>query len=105
MTYETVLKALSDPTRRRLVERLRERPRSVNELAQGVSVSQPAVSQHLSVLKEAGLVQVRTEGTRRIYSLSPVGLLELQAYIERLWDDALNAFQKAAEEKSKGETP
>lgn len=66
-------------------------------------VSQPAVSQHLKVLKKAGLVKVRKEGARRIYSLAPDGLIELRRYIENLWDDVLAAFQRAAENQPKGD--
>lgn len=92
------LEALAHPTRRSLFERLRGGPCSVNELAAAVPVSQPAVSQHLRVLKEARLVKVRKEGNRRIYSLDPAGLAELRSYFEELWGDVLTAFQEAAEQ-------
>ncbi|MEJ2599755.1 MAG: metalloregulator ArsR/SmtB family transcription factor [Anaerolineales bacterium] len=85
--------ALGDPTRRRLFERLREGPCSVGELAAIVPVSQPAVSQHLRVLKEAHLVKVEKKGQQRIYSLNPSGLAELRHYVDALWDDALHAFE------------
>jgi DNA-binding transcriptional ArsR family regulator len=91
------LEALSDPTRRRLFELLRDGPRSVNELTAALPVSQPAVSQHLAVLKEARLVRVQVHGNRRIYSLEPQGLSELRDYVEGLWEDVLKAFQEAAE--------
>jgi DNA-binding transcriptional ArsR family regulator len=91
--------ALGDPTRRAIFERLRQGPRSVGELAEGLPVSRPAVSQHLRVLKEAALVSERREGTRRIYSLNPGGLLELRAYFDRFWDDMLADFKAAAERK------
>lgn len=96
MTYEKTINALSDPTRRALLESLREGPRSVGELARDVPVSQPAVSQHLRVLREAGLVTHRKEGAKRIYSLSTTGLSELRAYVESLWSDVLVAFEQAA---------
>jgi DNA-binding transcriptional ArsR family regulator len=91
--------ALGDPTRRAIFERLRLGPRSVGELAEGLPVSRPAVSQHLRVLKEARLVTERPDGTRRIYSLNPGGLLELRAYFDQFWDDMLADFKTAAERK------
>ena len=93
------LEALAHPTRRALFERLRGGPSSVNELAAAVPVSQPAVSQHLRVLKEARLVRVRKEGNRRIYSLDHTGLAELRSYFDELWGDVLTAFQEAAEQQ------
>lgn len=92
------LEALADPTRRAIYEQLREGPRTVNELAASLPVSQPAVSQHLRVLKEARLVRVRKQGNRRIYSLRPDGLAELRDYVEGLWEDVLGAYQEAAAE-------
>jgi len=89
--------ALGDPTRRRIFERIRQSPCSVTELVETVSVSQPAVSQHLKVLREAQLVTVVKRGQKRIYQLNPNGLLELRQYIEGLWDDALQAFEAEAE--------
>jgi DNA-binding transcriptional ArsR family regulator len=83
VTHDAVLNALGDPTRRSVYERLRSGPRSVGEIADGLPVSRPAVSQHLRVLKEAGLVEERREGTKRIYSLAPQGLVEVRAYFER----------------------
>jgi DNA-binding transcriptional ArsR family regulator len=100
VTYHRVLSALSDPTRRALLERLRERPHSVGELAHRLPVSQPAVSQHLRVLREARLVTPRREGARRIYSLDPTGLDELRAYVESLWSDVLDAYSTHFEERS-----
>lgn len=91
------IEALGDPTRRKLFERLGEGPCSVNQLVDTVSVSQPAVSQHLRVLKEAGLVEVRKRGNRRIYSIDRRGLSELRLYVESLWDDVLKAYQEASE--------
>jgi DNA-binding transcriptional ArsR family regulator len=89
--------ALGDPTRRRLFEQLRQGPCSVTELISIVPISQPAVSQHLKVLREARLVRVEKRGQQRIYHLNPVGLAELRAYVERLWDDVLRAFGEEAE--------
>jgi DNA-binding transcriptional ArsR family regulator len=103
MTYEDALAALADPTRRKVFERLRDGPRPVNVLAAGLPVSRPAVSQHLKALKAAGLVQERSEGTRRIYSVRREGLVELRDWIDRLWGDALEAF-KAEAEKPEGES-
>ncbi len=97
MAYATAMDALGDPTRRAVFERLRRGPRSVGELAEGLPVSRPAVSQHLRVLKEAGLATERREGTRRIYSLNPGGLLELRAYFDQFWDQMLADFKTAAE--------
>ena len=104
MTDISPIEALSDPTRRRLFERLRSSPCSVSELVQAVPVSQPAVSQHLSVLRETRLVQVRKQGQQRIYSIDPQGLAELRDYIESFWDTILDAFQEAAEKSAKEET-
>jgi DNA-binding transcriptional ArsR family regulator len=92
-----VLDALGDPTRRTIFERVAARPRPVVELTRGLGVSRPAVSQHLRVLKEAGLVQDRQEGTRRIYSADTRGVKALRDYLDRFWDRTLAAFQEAAE--------
>ncbi len=92
-----VLHALADPTRRAIVERLRETPDSVEEIARGLPVSRPAVSQHLAVLKQSGLVSERRAGRRRVYRLEPDGLAALRAYVERLWDDVLSAYAAAAD--------
>lgn len=97
MSNITSLDALADPTRRQIYELLRNRPHSVNELAEALPISQPAVSQHLKVLKAARLVQVQRFGNRRIYSLNPEGLVELRAYVEGLWEDVARAYQQAAE--------
>ena len=96
MTNIHPMNALGDPTRRRLFERIRQGPCTVTELVATVSVSQPAVSQHLKVLREAQLVSVVKQGQRRIYQLNPNGLQELRHYIEGLWDDALQAFEDEA---------
>jgi DNA-binding transcriptional ArsR family regulator len=102
MAYTDVIQALGDPTRRTVFERLREGPRSVGDLAAGLPVSRPAVSQHLRVLKEAGLVGERREGTRNFYSVNGDGLAELRAYFEGFWDEALAAFKAAAESDEGG---
>ncbi len=101
MAYGQTLEVLADPTRRAVFERLRGGPRPVVELAKGLPVSRPAVSQHLKVLKRAGLVQDRTEGTRRIYSVRPEGLTHLRAWLDGFWDDALTAFKAEAERKGR----
>jgi DNA-binding transcriptional ArsR family regulator len=100
MAYEAALAALSDPTRRQVFERLRAGPRSVGAIARGLPVSRPAVSQHLRVLKEAGLVTDRPEGTRRIYYIDPDGLGALRAWLDRFWDEALANFHAEVEGKS-----
>ena len=89
--------ALADPTRRAIFERLRHGPLTVGRLARGLPVSRPAVSQHLRVLEEAGLVVPRAEGTRRFYRIETKGLEELRRYLERFWDDVLDAFRNEAE--------
>jgi DNA-binding transcriptional ArsR family regulator len=93
MTYEKVLRCLSDPTRRQVFERLRAGPQSVGTLARGLPVSRPAVSQHLKALKNAGLVNDRPVGTRRVYYIDPDGLGELRRWLDRSWNDALKAFK------------
>jgi DNA-binding transcriptional ArsR family regulator len=101
MAYGNALAVLADPTRRRVFERLRHGPRAVNVIAAGLPVSRPAVSQHLKVLKSAGLVEERNEGVRRIYSLRREGLLELREWLDSFWDDALEAFKLEAERSHK----
>jgi DNA-binding transcriptional ArsR family regulator len=90
--------ALADPTRRMIFERVAERPRAVGELAAGLPVSRPAVSQHLRALKLAGLVLDRPEGNRHIYSLDPTGVQALHSYLDRFWNQALAAFQSTVEQ-------
>lgn len=92
------LEALGDGTRRRIVTLLRERPRSVGELADSLPVSQPAVSQHLRILREAALVRTRAEGRRRIQELDPVGFGVLRSWVETFWDGALGAFRASFDE-------
>jgi DNA-binding transcriptional ArsR family regulator len=92
-----VLDALGDPTRRAVLELLRNGERPVGELATALPVSRPAVSQHLRVLRGAGLVTERRDGTRRLYRVDPEGLAALRAYLETYWSDVLAAFKEAAE--------
>lgn len=89
--------ALGDPTRRAIFELLADGPRAVGELARELPVSRPAVSQHLKVLKEAGLVVDRQVGTRRLYQIDPDGVAALRAYFDRFWNQSLAAFKKAVE--------
>ena len=95
MVYEKALSALADPTRRTILELLQERPRAVGEIASHLPVSQPAVSQHLRVLREAGLVDHTQDGARRIYRPCPEGLDDLRAYVDALWDGVLEAFAQS----------
>lgn len=88
---------LGDPTRRMIFELLARRPRSVGELASELPVSRPAVSQHLRVLKDGGLVIDRAEGTRRVYRVNPAGIAALRSWLDLLWDNALTNFQKGVE--------
>ena len=101
VTYQSTLAALAHPTRRRVFEGLRRGPRSVGELARDLPVTRPAVSQHLRVLKDAGLVDERRAGTRNYYSVNGGGLAELRRYLDDFWDDALDSFQRAAENERK----
>jgi DNA-binding transcriptional ArsR family regulator len=94
--------ALADPTRREIFSRLATRPRSVTDLASELPVSRPAVSQHLRVLKEAELVQVRAEGTRRIYAVDPDGLRAMRTELESFWSTALTNFKRLAETEPSG---
>jgi DNA-binding transcriptional ArsR family regulator len=98
---EAALSALADPTRRQIFERLRAGPRPVGLLARGLAVSRPAVSQHLAVLKSAGLVKDQPEGTRRVYEIDPKGLGAIRAWLDQFWDAPLAAF-KAEVEGRKG---
>jgi DNA-binding transcriptional ArsR family regulator len=98
---ERVFAALTDPTRRTIFERLRSGPRHVGEIARGLPVSRPAVSQHLKVLKDAGLVNDRSEGTRRIYYIDPKGLGAMRAWLDQFWETALAAFAAEVERTEK----
>ena len=100
MTYQTAFAALSDPTRRAVFEHLAARPSAVGALAERLPVSRPAVSQHLKILSNAGLITVRAEGTRRIYAASPEALAELRAWLDDMWGQALQAFSDAAEKET-----
>ena len=91
------LAALADPSRRAIFEALRDGPRAVGELAADLPISRPAVSQHLKVLKEAGLVTDRAVGTKRLYRLEPAGIAALRAYLDGMWSDALKSFAELAE--------
>ena len=95
------LAALGDPTRRAIFERLADRPLAVVEIARDLPVSRPAVSQHLKVLKDAGLVIDRAAGTRRIYQLDPDGVGALRAYLDQFWNRSLMAFKTAVEQREK----
>jgi DNA-binding transcriptional ArsR family regulator len=100
-TYaEQVLDALGDPTRRKIFKRLRSGARSVGEIAEGMDVSRPAVSQHLKVLKSARLVSDRAEGTRRLYSIDSRGIEAVRGWLEGFWDEALDAFKEMAEREA-----
>ncbi|MEM9231477.1 MAG: metalloregulator ArsR/SmtB family transcription factor [Pseudomonadota bacterium] len=92
MAYEQILVALADPTRRALLEDLRTGPRAVVRLADRHPISRPAVSQHLRVLEQAGLVTVQSQGTTRLYQANPAGLAPLRAYLDEVWGDVLDAF-------------
>jgi DNA-binding transcriptional ArsR family regulator len=98
------LETLGDPTRRSIFERLVVHPQSVRELADGMPVSRPAVSQHLKLLKQSGLVVDRAAGTRRVYSVNPAGVAAMRAYLDRMWDTALSAFTIAVEDQDDQES-
>jgi DNA-binding transcriptional ArsR family regulator len=93
--------ALGDATRREIMEQLRRGPRPVGEIAAALPVSRPAVSQHLRVLKEAGLVTERRQGTRRIYRVEPKAIADLRAYFDSFWEQALAGFKAAAEKEGR----
>jgi DNA-binding transcriptional ArsR family regulator len=99
MAYLSAFAALADPTRRAIFERLHRAPASVNEIAEGLPVTRPAVSQHLNAPMLAGLIAGRTEGTRRVYSVDPEGLKELRLWLEQFWR-AVGTFAKKIEEPS-----
>ena len=96
MTYDNALTALADPTRQKIVEQLRAGPKTVGALGKHLPVSRPAVSQHVKVLSDAGLLDVSVEGTRRFYRLSPQGIAAVRNYLDQLWGDALSAFEAYA---------
>lgn len=101
MAYGQAIAALADPTRRTVLERLRKGPQPAGALARGLDVSRPAVSQHLRVLEDAGLVSARREGTRRIYQVELQGLAEVRRYLDTFWTDVLEAFRAEAERPAK----
>jgi len=93
--------ALGDPTRRAIFERLADGPKAVGQIAAELPVSRPAVSQHLKVLKQAGLVTDRAQGTRRLYQLNPQGIQDLRAYFDQFWNQALASFKEAVEKEER----
>ena len=97
--YDNAFNALGDPTRRAIFERLRNKELSVAEIAEGLPVSRPAVSQHLKVMKEAKLITITKEGTRSICQIDPDGIIAMRAYLNQFWDSALAAFKSAAEKE------
>src|SRR5690242_11799277 len=97
MAYGDSLTALADPTRRKIFERLRRGPQAVGRIAEDMPVSRPAVSQHLKVLKDAGLVSEEQDGARRIYRIDPHGLGQLRQWLDQFWDVALENFKAEAE--------
>jgi len=104
MTYETALFALADPTRRAIFENLKDGPRTVGEIAGEFPVSRAAVSQHLRVLREAGLVSETPDGTKRIYKAEAEGLEALREYLEGYWGDVLGAYASEASKRGKKAT-
>lgn len=94
------LAALADPTRRSIFELIRRSPAAVRDLAAQLPVSQPAVSQHLKVLREAALVRAEPVGARRVYQVDPAGLVDLRRWLDTMWDDALDAFADAARQRA-----
>ncbi len=105
-TYQAakLLDALGDPTRRAIFERLARGPLAVVDIADTLPISRPAVSQHLKVLKDVGLVTDRAEGTRRVYAIDQAGLAAIRDYFDRFWDKALDAFRRAAEESHRNKS-
>jgi len=103
LTNSQALGTLGDPTRRAIFEQLGERPSAVVDLAARLPVSRPAVSQHLKVLKDAGLVHHAQVGTRRIYSLDPAGIAGLRDYLDRFWSTALHSFKARVEQRQEEE--
>lgn len=101
MGYGSAMAALGDPTRRAVFEQLRRGPQAVGAIAGRMPVSRPAVSQHLKVLKEAGLVADQADGTRRLYSIDPKGIVALRTWLDQFWDRALEAFQEEVEREEK----
>jgi len=98
---ERAFNALGDPTRRAIFEKLRDRPLAVVDIADGLPVSRPAVSQHLKVLKEAKLISIKTRGVKNIYELDREGILAMRDYLDKFWNEALGNFKKIAEDTEK----
>lgn len=105
MTYASALASLADPTRRQVFEKLRGGPLPVGVIARGLPISRPAVSQHLKVLKDAGLVESSADGTRRVYHIDPQGLGALRAWLDQFWDHALAAFKDEVEREPAAKPP
>jgi DNA-binding transcriptional ArsR family regulator len=103
-THDFVMDALGDRTRRAILEQLRDGPKAVVEIARHLPVGRPAVSQHLKVLKHAGLVSDRAVGTRRVYEVDPDGLDTAQRYLGSFWSDALSRFKRGVEQDGAGRT-
>jgi DNA-binding transcriptional ArsR family regulator len=97
MSYQATLEILADPTRREIVDRLRQGPRPVGQLAAGLSVSRPAVSKHLRLMKEAGVVHMTEAGNRNLYELDLGSLDEVRRYLDGFWDVSLRSFKRVAE--------
>lgn len=102
MSYQAALEILADPTRRAIVERLRRGPVAVVDIAGGLPVSRPAVSKHLRVMREAGMVRMREEGTRHLYELDLAKLDEVRRWLDRFWDTSLQRFKERAEKGATG---
>ncbi len=102
MAYQAAFLALADPTRRKVFEQLRHGAKPVGMIAAHMPVSRPAVSQHLGVLKKAGLVADRAEGTRRVYYIDPHGLASIRMWLDQFWGDALKAFKAEIEKEGSG---
>jgi DNA-binding transcriptional ArsR family regulator len=102
---EAVLRAIAEPRRRRILELICAQELSAGEIASRFEVTRPAISQHLTVLKRAGLVSERREGTRRIYRTRPEGLAELRGFLDEFWADGLDRLKAAAEQTEKGLEP
>ena len=105
MAYGNAFAVLADPTRRAVFERLRAGPVSVGDIAAGLPVSRPAVSQHLKALREAGLVRHEVDGTRRLYEVDPRGLGELRSWLDRFWSESLAAFKAEVERPRPAPSP
>lgn len=99
MAYQVALTVLADPTRQRIFEQLRHGAKSVGRIAADMPVSRPAVSQHLGILKKAGLVGDRAEGTRRVYYIDPRGLATIRIWLDQFWDEALSSFKAELEQQ------